>query len=371
MDDTVTDMPFPLSGQNVAGEFGAPPGMTAVKGVNCRGFDPIARRLRGGSRPGLTKFLPVTPAGTHLIQHLDVIVDPTVDALPADFSDADATYPDPTDPARNPYGRLVRAGGSGVGLLRHKPPTPGRFVQKQSTFVSTTSLGVNTSTGSVAFDNPVTAGNLVVVAVRYSPGSSCTPTFAAAGVTDTAGTAYAKAAEGRSSTVAPSAAVIFYGIVPVTGGGADTVTVTVTTDGGPADDVGPFSVDVLEYRLVAQSGPLGGAAADGGTFTWTGDFTLTPGAVQATRDNSIVVAVANGNFPSAPPSTRTVGPAPAFTTDPRPTGRSVGTAAFTVFDLIPVEASLIGITPTFAVGGGSPNGSAMHWAMAAASFSPP
>lgn len=369
MGDTVTDIPFPLSGQNVAGEFGAPPGMTAVKGVNCRGYDPIARRLRGGSRPGLTKFLPVaTPAGTHLIQHLDVIVDPTVDALPADFDNTGPTptYPDPTEAARNPFGRLVRYGGSGVGLLRHKPATPGRFVQKQSTFVSDSAQGTSSTSGGVAFDSPVTAGNLIVVTVRYATQGSNTPTFHPP--TDTAGTAYAKAAEAVSGLPGPDAAVIFYGIVPLTGSGPNTVSLTVSTDG---NDVGAYTIDVLEYRRVAQSGALAGAATNGGSFTWTGDFTLSPGPVQTTRDDSIVVAVVSGVLPAAPPAVNTIGPAPAFTTDPQPTGRAFPSTNKGVFDLIPVEASGLGITPTFSVSGGSPNNTTIFWAMAAASFSPP
>lgn len=370
MPDQMRELGFPVNGQDVSTEFVTQPALTTPKANNVRATDPLAMRARGGSRTGLVKFVAEQVSGTNLIQNLSVLVDPTVEALVPDYTDGTPNLtPDPTEPARNPFGRSVRTGGSGSPILRHKPLPQGRFVQAESGLVP----GVgsifdpqNSSTGTATFDNDVTAGNLIVVTLRYPGSGSNHVTFDPAKVTDTAGTTYAKAAEAQFPSLGPTAAVIFYGIVPVTGSGPNTVSVTVTTDGV---EVGQCFIDILEYRRVAQSGALGGSAADGNEFSWTGDFTLTPGAVQATRDDSIVVAVAQTAGGGGP--THTPGPAPAFETDPHPKGRSFPAGSNWVFDLIPVQASLIGIGPTLAVTGGTPNGVTTFWAMAAASFSPP
>lgn len=77
-----TELLFPLSGLNVATEFGRQPGRTTPEADNVRAFDVLARRGRGGSRPGLGRFIGDTvPAGEELIQHMNVIVDPQSPAL--------------------------------------------------------------------------------------------------------------------------------------------------------------------------------------------------------------------------------------------------------------------------------------------------
>src|SRR3954463_844347 len=120
------------------------PGGTTAAGVNVRAFEAQTQRVRGGSRPGLSRYIDATVAGTHLIQHLNVIVDPTTDALPDTF-DPDPPSPDVLDDPssdgngvpvgggsetftgdpshggnrnRNP-GRLVRRGGSGRQPNKH------------------------------------------------------------------------------------------------------------------------------------------------------------------------------------------------------------------------------------------------------------
>lgn len=375
MPDEMRELGFPIQGLDVSGEFMTQPGLTTPRASNVRAADPLAMRLRGGSRTGLAKFVDEQVSGANLIQHLNVVVDPTVDALIPDYVDGTSNLtPDPTEPARNPFGRSVRTGGSGTPILRHKPLPQGRFVQSESTFVP----GVgsifspqNTSSGSVAFDADVTAGNLIVVTLRYAPGASNTPVFDPANVTDTAGTHYLKAVEAAYPSAGPNAAVIFYGIVPVTGTGPNTVSVTVTTDG---DDVGEYTIDVLEYRRVAQSGALGGTAFDGGQFVWTGDYTLTPGRCPAARDDSIMIVVVSH---VAGTGSADMGPAPAFETDPQPHQRGFGSGpqqlrGRELFDLMPVEASALGLAPTYtAHPNTTPNGSNIFWAMAAATFSPP
>jgi hypothetical protein len=43
-------------------------------GVNVRGFDPVQNRRRGGSRCGLSTYIPAQASGTNLIQCLGFII---------------------------------------------------------------------------------------------------------------------------------------------------------------------------------------------------------------------------------------------------------------------------------------------------------
>lgn len=114
-----TEVLFPVAGLNVATSYGQQPKGTTPTGVNVRAFESLANRGRGGSRCGLSQFLPVTtPAGDFLIQHMNVIVDPQSPALLAggEFPPGTVPIPDP-DAGRYPT-RLIRPGGDGVQLNR-------------------------------------------------------------------------------------------------------------------------------------------------------------------------------------------------------------------------------------------------------------
>jgi hypothetical protein len=134
--EAMTDMPFPLQGIDVSCEFEQQPPQTTPVGKNVRGYEPGTMRARGGSRPGLSEYVPVRVNGANLIQHLNYVVDPQEAALLTGFDPvaggatiADPSTNDPSDPfgQRNP-GRAVRPGGSGSGLNRHRYrrllPTP-------------------------------------------------------------------------------------------------------------------------------------------------------------------------------------------------------------------------------------------------------
>ncbi len=104
-------MLFPLQGVELSCEFGRQPPLTTPVGNNVRAFDQLAEKERGGSRPGLSKFLNGTVNGISVVQHLTVLIDPTTPALAADVG----SYPDPSTnnlKTRN-TGRLLREGGSG------------------------------------------------------------------------------------------------------------------------------------------------------------------------------------------------------------------------------------------------------------------
>lgn len=78
---------FPLKGIDVTREFQLQPPGTCADAVNVRSRDSIDHRNRGGSRPGYSKQpTDRIPEGATVIQHLNVIVDPTDLALPQNFT---------------------------------------------------------------------------------------------------------------------------------------------------------------------------------------------------------------------------------------------------------------------------------------------
>jgi hypothetical protein len=68
---------FPLSGIYVTSEFERPPPQTGELGINVRACESIKFRLRGGSRPGLQKYIPTAAVSDEdYIQMLNIIIDP-------------------------------------------------------------------------------------------------------------------------------------------------------------------------------------------------------------------------------------------------------------------------------------------------------
>lgn len=141
--DSFMDMSFPMNGIDTSAQFHEQRQGTTVDSKNVRAFESLTQRGRGGSRPGLAKYVTDQLIGTGnlLIQHLNYIVDPAADALIANFA---VPYPLYTDTstnnvfvlggsidlnlARNPYQRVIRNGGSGIMLNRHVPGSIQRLV---------------------------------------------------------------------------------------------------------------------------------------------------------------------------------------------------------------------------------------------------
>jgi len=157
---------FPFKGMDLSDAFTDQAQGTTIEGKNVRVFDVLAERGRGGSRPGLIKFVPeqlplTTPIAAapldHLIQHLNIIVWNSVDALvgtpdypPPDYVE-DPSSPGPPDSwgtatiysngvtitgasngSRNPggpgsngqvYPRRIRNGGSAKPPNKNSPRT--------------------------------------------------------------------------------------------------------------------------------------------------------------------------------------------------------------------------------------------------------
>lgn len=128
-DDNYLEMAFPVFGVDISTEFELQPKQTTPVGLNVRGFEPTTQRSRGGNRPGIGKYIAATVNGPHLIQLLDIVIDPTEPALYA-ASDPYQDMPDPIsidDPStsnhsnRGATGRRVRRGGNGGQPNRHYP----------------------------------------------------------------------------------------------------------------------------------------------------------------------------------------------------------------------------------------------------------
>ena len=77
------DLHYPAAGIDLSAAFQAQPNKPVAGGryarttpvaVNVRGYEAETQRVRGGSRPGLVKYIPVAPVAGWIIQELAVIV---------------------------------------------------------------------------------------------------------------------------------------------------------------------------------------------------------------------------------------------------------------------------------------------------------
>jgi hypothetical protein len=127
MPESIEEASFPSHGINLVQEFEQQPQGTTPLGTNVRAYEALTQRNRGGSRPGIVPYINSQVGGlSSVIQHLNLIVDPTTDALLID--DPVDGIPDPSTnnlSIRNPPpARLVRNGGSGQQPNRNKKKGP-------------------------------------------------------------------------------------------------------------------------------------------------------------------------------------------------------------------------------------------------------
>lgn len=94
MPDTEIGIQFPTAGADLSSEFERQPPLTTPDAANVRAYDTLGERERGGSRPGLSKLIDATVNGASVIQHITVVVDPTLPGLNADSDVGDV--PDPS-----------------------------------------------------------------------------------------------------------------------------------------------------------------------------------------------------------------------------------------------------------------------------------
>lgn len=127
--EAFVDLAFPLRGLDISLAFSVQRDGTTPTGENVVAWEPETGRARGGSRPGILRYLPQLPNGPHLIQNLNVVIDPQADALLGAADDMTGSI-DPSSPgppetwfpaatSRNTF-RRIRVGGS-AKRRGHKP----------------------------------------------------------------------------------------------------------------------------------------------------------------------------------------------------------------------------------------------------------
>lgn len=224
---------FPMLGLDVSGAYQSQPVGTTPSEQNVRTYEALTQRGRGGSRPGISKYVPAQhPGGANLIQEINVLVTTSKNALPSsnannNFVQANVTnFPDSTG---NTYSNI------------------------------TLSL-------------PVTQGNLIVMAISINGSvlNSHTPT-------DTLGNSWQD-----GSAVGPPGfgasndhnTVIFWWTIA---GASGILNATWTMDGLTAGSH-RASIALLEYQFIVPSLPFDSRVArnnnDGGTGLTTGTITV-------------------------------------------------------------------------------------------------
>lgn len=279
----VADLWFPYQGLDLASAHDLQRLGTTPVATNVRAF--VGGRMRGGSRPGLARYIDATVNGAAKIQHLNYIVTTTEDALPREDDDDDVWdetlfQDDPSDngAALRNLGRRIRRGGSGIR------PNRNFWTQSRITFVQENSAGPQANAAlEVAFDNSVLPGNLLIVAVgmHYDPVQigTITPTVT---VTDSRGNSYSQAGtydrRGETTNSVGFATAIFYTVNSLDTASANTVTVTPSH----LDATTNTTAAVLEYTGAAGSSVLRGSCNSGHGQTQNPQPTASTGVSPAT-----------------------------------------------------------------------------------------
>jgi hypothetical protein len=275
---------FPLLGVDTAFAPSLQRPRTTPVGTNARSQDPFERRLRGGSRTGLIRWIDERVNGVNEIQCLDVVVTAGEESTLYCADHDGGPGPRMADPSTNNTGRVpaggrtVRVGGSGVMLLR--VPCAGHGGGDAPELAQVASDGVAGQSGTsnelaVTLPGSSAAGNTVVVAVLY--GDTNTPTVTS--VEDSTGATYAQV--GRVGGGAVQTFLDVW-VVRLAAGGANTVTVTLGTTGG---EVCPgLRVIVAEYAGVRAVTPVSADASDAATYTNQISGTADPGELVAAQD---------------------------------------------------------------------------------------
>jgi hypothetical protein len=199
--ESFAELPFPSKGIDISRAFGSQQSGTTPVGVNVRAYEPGTSRNRGGSRPGLDKYIAGQLPTAGLVQELNTVVIGTASALLDNIDDPGygsevvldpssagpsylwATLPSPNAPlqTRNP-GRIIRRGGHGRQSNKNRKPSG--YVQGAiGTNLASIPIPPILNPLVLTFPGPVTKGNLLIsVSVPGNPQP-----------TDTQGNAYIQA----------------------------------------------------------------------------------------------------------------------------------------------------------------------------------
>ncbi len=177
--ETFSDQDFPINGvDNLRGYALQRPGTTLL-GQNVRAFEPDTQRARGGSRPGLAKYIAgQIPGGEALIQNLNFVVYADGTALIANYNDTAPHLFDPSSygpPEAWGPGRFTRSpplsipdGGWGIPPNKNLPMPPLIVWANPATIAVGTALG-GTQLNAVANDR--VTGHSIPGTYTYSPAS--------------------------------------------------------------------------------------------------------------------------------------------------------------------------------------------------------
>ena len=133
-DEQLTDLMFPINGIDRSMEFELQPDRTTPIGLNVRGFEAQTQRQRGGSRPGIDKYIGAQVGSVSApLQHLTYVVLAQNQALITGDDTAGGTTTGAyiTDPSSNNggpgggYGVLASAGSIVLGPWPYADDGPG------------------------------------------------------------------------------------------------------------------------------------------------------------------------------------------------------------------------------------------------------
>lgn len=105
---------FPLRGLDTSVAAGLQKPLTTPLGTNARSQDPLARRVRGGSRTGLTRYIDARVNGVNPVQDLNFVITQDADAT-LYAADQTAAGPRMLDPGTSNFPNGPGATGPGGG----------------------------------------------------------------------------------------------------------------------------------------------------------------------------------------------------------------------------------------------------------------
>lgn len=234
-DESFLDLKFPTKGIDLSQGFGMQQPGTTPSGVNVRAFEPGTQRARGGSRPGLKRYINEQVNGTNLIQDLNVVV--------------------------------------GVGYT--PPGSTGTPISVPQVSVGAVSAG--TTSLSSSFSSAVTSGNAVVVLVTSA-------TSLVSSVTDNQGNSYTQATSASQSGSSPTIYSSIWYALNVNGG-----SLTVTAHFGVSSGCGVSAAEVFGIASLDQTNHNVGTSspATSGAVTTTQAGEIAFAAMQNLAVNNI------------------------------------------------------------------------------------
>lgn len=291
------DVLFPIYGTDISCALEQQPPDTTPLGINVRTFEPQTLRARGGSRPGISQYIPaLTAQGAHAIQMLGVIVDPQATALGISFDDSLTPFPYLPDSSNR--GRAILGDGS-IGWI-FAPSDVTTFNKKKKTrggggsgfhtskeyereFPITNQFAAGESSAQLT-GLTITGQLLLFLAFRQSTGGSLSPMT----VSDSLGNTYTQAVASEQSVgdgldvpVGQQEMSIWYCVNNSFGG------VTVTA----SDSTNTYTCIVASILNVAAISPLDAIESDQGVIDpASGGGTIQTGLISASLSTDLLVA---------------------------------------------------------------------------------